>query len=187
MTTAAAPRPATLSGLAGRWRADTVHSSVSFEVEHMRVSLFRGDLPEFEATLEIEDGLARLSGTGACASIVTRDDVLTAHLRAPDLFDAERHPELRLSSTSFELMDGDVTVEAALTVKGITRPVVLGGWLAGPVRDPFGGDRIGLRLECAIDRRDFGLDAEVPLLPGGGLALGTTVAIVAQLELVRED
>jgi chromate reductase len=148
--------------LAGAWRADVAHSSVRFAVAHMVVSTFRGELTEFEATFEAGADRLALTGSGRVASVTTRDDTLTAHLRAPDFFDADRYPEIRLASTSVAVAGDRVTVEAGLTIKGITRPVVLTGTLAGPVDDPFGGARLGLDLEGTIDRRDFGLDWNLP-------------------------
>lgn len=82
--------------------------------------------------------------------------------------------------------DGDsVTVEAELTIKGIAKTVVLEGSLAGPAADPFGGTRISLELETVIDRREFGLDWNIPL-PGGGSYLGDEVELAAALELVQD-
>jgi polyisoprenoid-binding protein YceI len=171
--------------LTGTWRADVTHSSIVFAVRHMGISMFRGEVTEFDVVATGGEQIA-LTGSGRVASIVTRDDTLTAHIGAPDFFDAERHPEIRVESRAVDI-DGDaVTVHATLTMKGIARDVVLTGSLAGPVEDPFGGTRIGLSLETTIDRRDFGLDFVLPM-PGGGPALGWKVRLGAELELVRES
>jgi polyisoprenoid-binding protein YceI len=171
---------------AGTWRSDAVHSAVGFAVRHMVVSTFRGELPEFDVTLVAGDGEPRLEGRAPVAAISTRDPNLTAHLASPDFFDAERHPDVRFASTAIELRpDGELLVEGELTIKGISRPVVLLGALEGPLEDPFGGTRLGLTLEGSVDRREFDLTWNMPL-PGGGLAVGNDVRLVAQVELVRE-
>lgn len=170
--------------LAGSWRADVTHSSIGFAVRHMGISMFRGEVTDFDVLVRTDEGIT-LSGTGRVASIVTRDDALTAHIGSPDFFDADRHPEIRVQSSPLRI-DGDaIASDATLTIKGVYRHVMLKGRLAGPVEDPFGGMRIGLALETTIDRRDFGLDFVMPM-PGGGLALGWNVRITAELELVRE-
>lgn len=179
MTTMTAPV------LTGTWRADTAHSSLGFAVRHMAVSMFRGEVTDFDVVLDAAGDAPALSGTGRVASIVTRDEQLTAHLAAPDFFDAERHPEMRLRSRAVRVDGAAVRIDADLTIKGISRPVVLTGSLSGPVDDPFGATRIGLALVTTIDRRDFGLDFTLPL-PRGGLALGWDVRLSAELELVRE-
>jgi polyisoprenoid-binding protein YceI len=184
MSTALAHETRTLPS--GTWRSDGIHSAVGFAVRHMVVSTFRGELPEFDVTLVAGDGEPRLEGSAPVAAITTKDPNLTAHLAAPDFFDAERHPEVRFASTAIELRpDGELIVEGELTIKGITRPVVLLGALEGPAEDPFGGSRIGLSLEGTVDRREFDLNWNMPL-PGGGLAVGNEVRLVAQVELVRE-
>jgi len=170
--------------LAGSWKIDTTHSSLVFAVRHMGISTFRGEVTDFDAELDVGDSLS-LAGSGRVASIVTRDDMLTAHIGAPDFFDAERHPEITFASRAVQIDGDDVRVDATLTMKGIARDLVLAGTLAGPIEDPFGGTRIGLSLETSIDRRDFGLDFVLPL-PGGGPALGWTVRLIAELEFVLE-
>ena len=180
MTTSIAPRAIT-----GTWKADPIHSTLDFALRHMVVSTYRGQLREFDATLSADDGGLRLDGAGPVRSIDVRDGNLAAHLLAPDFFDAERHPEIRLASRAVELEGDAITIVADLTIRGLTRQVTLTGSLAGPVDDPFGATRVGIDLETTIDRREFGLDWNLPL-PGGGVALGQEVRISAQLELVRE-
>ena len=56
------------------------------------------------------------------------------------------------------------------------------GTIAGPVADPYGGERLGLTLETTIDRSAFGIEWNAPL-PGGGLAVSNDVTLLAELEL----
>jgi polyisoprenoid-binding protein YceI len=172
------------SQLAGVWKADRVHSSIRFAVRHI-VSTFQGEVPDFDAELRVNGDIS-LSGRGRVTSIETGDETLDAHLIAPDFFDAERHPEVALVSSSVDVDDDRVAVQADLSIKDTTRPVVLEGTVAGPVADPFGGTRLALTLETVIDRRDFGLGWNLDL-PGGGQYLGDEVVLSAELELVKES
>jgi polyisoprenoid-binding protein YceI len=164
---------------AGTWAADRVHSSIGFEVEHM-VSTFRGHFEDYD--VKLVDG--RLEGTVAVPSIKVYDENLEAHLQSPDFFDAELHPELRFESRDLAIDgEGNVTLEGELTIKGTTKPVTATGRYVAVEADMAGSERVGLRLETTVDRREFGLDWNAPL-PKGGFALGNDVTLVVALELV---
>ena len=162
----------------GTWTADTVHSSLSFEVPYA-VATFSGAVTDFEVALE--DGT--LAGSARIASLKVRDEALQAHLASPEFFDAERHPELRFVSTATR-RDGDsVEIDGELTMKGITRPVTLRGTVTGPAVDHFGATRLGLALQTTIDRTEFGMSWNMPL-PNGEPALANEVTLKADLTLV---
>jgi polyisoprenoid-binding protein YceI len=174
------------STIAGNWIVDPTHSTLSFGVRHMVVSTYRGQMHNFDASLVSDGDRVSLTGSGAVRDIDVRDSTLASHVLAPDFFDAERHPEIRVTSDVIEIDGKSIVVAAQLTIKGITRSVELRGAIAGPVEDPFGATRLGLQLEATIDRRDYGLDWNIAL-SGGGWALGNEVTISAQLEFVRTD
>jgi polyisoprenoid-binding protein YceI len=166
---------------AGTWQADTVHSSVTFEVPYA-VALFAGEVPGFEATLEN----GTLKGAAQIASLNVKDENLQAHLLSPEFFDAERHPELRFVSRDIQ-RDGDrIEIPGELTLKGITQPVTLAGTITGPVVDHFGATRVGLDLTTVIDRTHFGMNWNMPL-PNGEPALSNNVTLKAQLTLVEQS
>lgn len=185
MTSRTSPERETTTTIpAGTWRSDPTHSSVGFSVRHMVVATFRGTLPEFEVTLAGGEEPS-LVGVGQLASITTQDENLTAHLHSPDFFDIERHPEIRFEAHEI-LRDGEhVRVPGALTLKGVTEPLELTGTLTGPV-EVGETEVLGLELEGSIDRRRFGIEWNMPL-PDGGLAVGHTVRLQAELELRRAD
>jgi polyisoprenoid-binding protein YceI len=171
----------------GTWRADRVHSTLEFAVRHMVVATFRGRLRDFDAVLTADEaGGGVLEGTGDVASVATEEPNLDAHLASPDFLDGERHPQVRFRSSSF-VREGadDVLVQGELTIRGVTRPVVLHGTIAGPAVAIDGSERLGLELTTTIDRHDFGVNWNAPL-PKGGFAVGDEVRLSAHLELVRE-
>ena len=178
----------TLTELAptGTWVADPVHSTVSFELPYAGVGTFRGGFTEFTATLEGGSEPA-LEGSATVASVDVRDEQLNGHLQSPDFFDASRYPTLAFRATVLRRLDGGrVEGEGELTIKGVTKPVELAGTVAAaPSTDPFGRERLGLRLETTVDRTDFGVSWNAPN-QGGGDYLGNDVALVAELALVRQ-
>jgi polyisoprenoid-binding protein YceI len=173
----------TLAPAGTTWLADPVHSSVSFEVEYAGVSIFRGSFRDFDATLEGSS----LSGSARVASVDVKDEQLNGHLQSPDFFDAERHPEISFRADQLAVTDdGTVAGPGELTIKGITKPVELKGRLASaPTVDPFGRERLGLTLETAIDRNDFGVAWNAPNQSGGNY-LGDEVTLKADLTFGKQ-
>src|ERR1700751_2821165 len=147
------------------WAADPVHSDVAFEVEYAGVSPFRGSFRDFDATLEG----STLAGSARVASVDVKDEQLSGHLQSPDFFDAERHPEIAFRAEQLTgADDGAVHGSGELTLKGIIKPVELKCRLASAPRgDPFGRERLGLTLETAIDRNEYGIAWNAPNQSGG--------------------
>ncbi|HEY5058965.1 MAG TPA: YceI family protein [Gaiellaceae bacterium] len=172
---------------AGSWSADPVHSNVAFEVTYAGVNTFRGSFDDFTASLTGGEE-PTLDGTATVASVDVKDENLNTHLQAPDFFDAERYPEIAFRATELHRL-GDNRVEGAgeLTIKGVTQPVELTGTISGsPVTDPMGRERLGLRLETAVDRTQYGVSWNAPNQSGGDY-LANDVKLIAELALVRQD
>jgi polyisoprenoid-binding protein YceI len=159
----------------GTWTLDTVHSQVGYAVKHAGISLFKGNVDGFDASLA--DGT--LSGSAPVTGIQVEGENLAAHLLSPDFFDAERHPTVSFTSTELRRNGDELVVEGELEIRGERRPVRLTGTIAGPVMD-----RIGISLETVIDRTDFGITWNMEL-PSGGAVLENEVKITADLELAK--
>jgi polyisoprenoid-binding protein YceI len=163
------------------WVLDPVHSSIGFEVDYAG-GTFRGSFREASARF---DGQA-LAGSAKVASVDVKDENLNAHLQSPDFFDAERHPELSFESSEIERNGDAVTVRGVITIRGEQRPVELTGTINDPIKDAYGNDRLGLRLETTVDRTQFGLNWNAPL-PGGGDALANEVKVTSELYFVPAE
>jgi polyisoprenoid-binding protein YceI len=173
---------------AGTWTVDPAHSSVAFEVKHMMISTVRGQFREFDGTLEAaEDDPAssRVRGTARVASIDTGSPDRDEHLKGPDFFDSERFPEIVYASTRIEPLGGpDYRVTGDLTIRGVTRAVTMDATVEGAGEDPWGAERVGIRVRGAVDRKDFGLTWQQPLARGGVL-VGEEVRILIDVSAVR--
>lgn len=152
--------PAALS-TTGTWQIDAVHSYASFKVTHHLVATFRAGFHGLSGALE--EGV--LSGSVPVENIdLGGVAVFKEHLLGPNWFDAASHPELSFTSDELQVTD-DGTLRAAgeLTIKGITRPVSIGGSARGPAEvtrsDGSPTVRVGLDLTTTLDRRDFGLNS----------------------------
>jgi polyisoprenoid-binding protein YceI len=169
---------------AGTWSADPVHSNVSFEIGYAGVNAFRGAFKEFTATLAGET----LVGSAKVASVDVKDEQLNGHLQTPDFFDAQRFPEITFTATELRrAADGTVEGSGELTIKGVTKPIAFTGAIAdAPATDPFGRERLGLRLESTIDRNEYGVSWNAPNQSGGNY-LADDVKLIAELALVRQE
>jgi polyisoprenoid-binding protein YceI len=173
---------------AGTWSVDPAHSTVAFEVKHMMISTVRGHFREFEGTLEAaEDDPAhsRVHGSARVASIDTGSPDRDEHLKSPDFFDAEHHPEITYASTRIEPLGGpDYLVTGDLTIRGVTRSVTMNASVEGAGEDPWGAERVGIRVRGSVDRKDFGLTWQQPLARGG-LLVGEEVEVLIDVSAVR--
>src|SRR3954469_3417075 len=165
---------------AGTWAVDKVHSNIGFAVDYM-AGTFTGSFSDFDA--DLSDGA--LKGSAKVASVQVKDPNLEAHLQGPDFFDAERNPELSFESKSIDVDGNEVKIDGEITIKGQTQPVAIPGVYTEPFADPFGGTRLGLKLEAKVDRTQFGVSWNNPL-PSGEPALSNEVTIIADLQLSKQ-
>src|SRR5207248_5221895 len=128
------------------WRIDPSHTYVGFEVKHLGISTFRGRFTDVEGLVHTDAGeLSAVEGVVRLASVLTTDERLDGHLRSPDFFDVENHPEGRFRSERVE-SDGDaLAVYGQLTLRGVTRSVRLEGTVEGWGVDPGGAERISIQ------------------------------------------
>lgn len=169
----------------GTWQLDPVHSSASFAVKHMVVATFRGRFEEFDVTLTADaNGEAALAGTVKADSIVVKDESLGEHLKSPDFFDTERHPEITYVSRAVRREGDELIVDGDLTIKGNTHPVEARGTITDPAVTFGDVEKIGATLEAVIDRTLYGLEWNAPL-PKGGFALDNDVKLIVELELAK--
>jgi polyisoprenoid-binding protein YceI len=156
----------------GTWEVDPVHSRIGFAVKHMGVATVRGEFGDFDGRIEIGDDLAtgKAHGTVRAASVDTKQEKRDEHLRSPDFFDAEVHPDLSFESTSIEAIDEETfRIVGELTVHGVTREIQLEAELGGLETGPQGEERIGLEVTGQLSRRDYGMKFDAALGSGNAV------------------
>jgi len=170
----------------GSWTADPVHSNVSFEIVYSGVNDFRGSFTDFSASLQGGEQ-PTLEGHAKVASVDVKDEQLNGHLQTPDFFDTQRFPEIAFKATELRrLEDNRVEGKGELTIKGTTQPITLEGVISGPATDPFGRERVGLKLETSIDRTQYGINWNAPNQSGGDY-LANDVKLLAELAFVKAE
>ena len=179
---------ATTPAVATTWVVDSTHSAAAFAVRHMMISTVKGHFTNVTGTLTGDDRdpeQASIELTIPVAGIDTREPRRDAHLRSGDFFDADRYPDIRFRSTRITRLETDrFSVTGDLTIRDVTRPVVLSVESGGRGRDPWGGERIGFSATTTINRQDFGLHWN-QALETGGVLVGNDVKISVDLELVK--
>ena len=81
--------------------------------------------------------------------------------------------------------DNEFRLVGDLTIRGVTREVVLAVSNEGSVTDPWGAERAGFSAQGKIDRTDFGLSWN-QAMEAGGVVVGNEVKISIEVELFRQ-
>jgi polyisoprenoid-binding protein YceI len=172
-----------------RWEIDSSHSSVHFSVRHLVIAKVRGSFTRWSGTLQAPDGdfsKATVEVAIDASSIDTGVKDRDAHLKSADFFDVVQHPELRFTGKRVQPRSGsEIDVVGDLTIKGITREVVLRVEQHGETKDPWGNLRAAFTAKTSIDRKDFGLTWN-QVLETGGVMVGDRVEIEAEIEAVKQ-
>jgi polyisoprenoid-binding protein YceI len=169
------------------WNIDASHSTIGFSIRHMVFSKVRGRFLKYTGAIQLDDDPAKswVEATIDATSIDTGTAQRDTHLRSADFFDVERFPELRFRSTRIEDMGGDrLRAVGTLTVRDVSREVVLDIESAGRGADPWGNERIGFVAKTSIDRKDFGLQWN-QVLEAGGVLVGDRVDIELDIQAVN--
>lgn len=131
---------------AGTWAVDQARSKAGFAVSHRGIATICGEFTECQGTLQIAGELssAKAYGTVKAASVDINDPQRDAHLRSPDLFDAETYPELALESTALEIIgEKTLRISANNTLHGMTNEIVLSAEVNRTDIDPYGNEKVG--------------------------------------------
>jgi polyisoprenoid-binding protein YceI len=155
----------------GDWKIDPTHSTVEFVGRHLMVSKVRGRFTDLDGVIHVAEDPSDSSVevTIRTDSLDSRDPQRDAHLRSDEMFDIERYPTMTFRSTKVEGESHEWKVSGDLTIKDITRPVVLDVEYTGVVSDPWGGQRAGFSATAEVDREDWGINWNVALEAGGWL------------------
>ena len=172
-----------------QWEIDSSHSGIHFSVRHMVIAKVRGQFARWSGSVVAEDGdFVRASASVVidASSIETGVADRDAHLKSADFLDVANHPEITFKASRVEkLGDGERRVAGDLTIRGVTREVVLDVEYSGRTKDPWGNERAGFGAKTSINRKDFGL-AWNQILEAGGALVGDRVDIEIEVEAVKQ-
>jgi polyisoprenoid-binding protein YceI len=182
----------TMQGTHSVWTLDPAHTVVELEVKHMMITTVRGRFATVQGEIEIDQAnpdRTRVEVVIDAGSIDTRNEQRDTHLRSADFLSVEEHGEITFRSTRVEGAygrPGDAfRVVGDLTIRGVTREVVLEAAYEGEAKDPWGGTRAGFTATTEVDRRDFGLTWN-QALETGGVLVAHKVRIRLDIQAVQQ-
>jgi polyisoprenoid-binding protein YceI len=171
------------------WTIDPAHTRVNFSVRHMMISTVRGEFASLTGTVAFDPqdpGATTVAVQIAADSISTTDPQRDAHLKSPDFLDAEKYPYLTFTSKRVEPMDASrARLVGDLTIRDVTREVVLEVEYHGTAKSPWGATAAGFTATTQISRKDWNLTWNVALETGGVL-VADVINIEVQLEIVQQ-
>lgn len=173
---------------ANTWNIDPAHSGINFSVRHMVFAKVRGRFGAWNGKVELdpEDPTrgkveVEIDATSIDTGVADRDN----HLRSADFLDVENFPKLQFESTKVEKADGDrYRVHGNLTIRDVTREVVLDAEYGGQAKDPWGNQRVAFTATTSLDRSAFGLEWN-QVLETGGVLVGDRVTIEIEVQAVK--
>lgn len=172
------------------WNFDPTHTAATFAARHMMITTVRGGFTNVTGTLEYDP--ENPAAASVEAVIDTRSMTTTGvtdrdnHLNSPDFLNVEQYPTITFKSTKVEPSAGgnSAKITGDLTIRDVTRPVVLEADLLGVGKSPWGDERAGFSGSVTINREDFGLTWNMVLETGGWL-VSKDVKINLDLEAIR--
>jgi len=171
-----------------KWVIDAAHTKIGFKVKHLMISSVQGYFKEFEGQITTEGNnftTACISVSFNSASIYTEVADRDKHLKSADFLDVEKYPKMTFESTGVKDLGDDVyELTGNLTIKGISKKVVLSIEYGGLVTDPWGNLKAGFSLTGKVNRKDWGLIWNATI-ESGGVLVGDEVKILCDIELTK--
>jgi polyisoprenoid-binding protein YceI len=167
------------------WKSDPAHSEVDFSIVHMSLSNVHGRFGTVDATI-VSDSQdvtkstvkATIHMDGINTGVAARDN----DLKSEKYFNVAQYPTATFASTSIAKGGSGLTVNGNLTIKGVTKPVVLD--VSGPTGPVQGMDKKqheGFNATTTIHRSDFGIGAGLPTA-----VLSEDVKLTIELDVAKQ-
>lgn len=173
---------------AGTYVFDKAHTEIGFVARHM-LSKARGRFTEFDGSIVIGETPqdSRVEVEIDATSITTNQGMRDDHLRSGDFLEAETYPKLTFKSTEVRPTGGNgFELVGDLTIKGVTREVVLEAEFLGSGPGLQGGTVAAFSAKTEIEREDWDMSWNVAV-ETGGLLVGKKVRIEIDVEALLPD
>jgi len=175
--------------MATKWKIDTAHSEIQFKVKHLMITTVTGHFRKFDLDVDTDNNdfatAKRIEFTANIDSIDTNNSQRDTHLKSADFFNAEEYSKLKFVGAKYESNGDEAKLYGELTIKNITRPVVLNVEHGGIVNDPWGQTKAGFTINGKISRKDFGLTWNA-VTEAGQVVVGDEIKIHAEVQLVKQ-
>ena len=156
---AAQPSSTTPPLATNRWSADPAHSAVNFRVRHLGITWVNGSFGQWTADLSYDPTKPEAASVVAklqTATITTGNERRDTDLRQ-NYLTVDSFPEITFTSTKVERTAPDhLRITGDLTLRGVTRPVVLETDIGGVLTTPR-GRRTAFSATTTLKRQDYGI------------------------------
>ncbi|HTJ31015.1 MAG TPA: YceI family protein [Acidobacteriaceae bacterium] len=167
------------------WKNDPHHSEVDFTIKHLTISNVHGRFGHIDATINYDEKDITKSTVKATIDITnleTGEEARDKHLKSPDFFDVEKFPSATFESTSVTKSGSGLQIAGNLTLKGVTKPVVLDvDGPTGPVQGMDQKPHVGFEATLTIHRSDFQLGSKFP-----PAVVGDEVKLTIELDAAKQ-
>lgn len=167
------------------WTPDRAHSEVDFTILHMSLSNVRGRFGNIGGKIVLDQSDITKSSVQVTIDANTVDtgvEARDADLKSSSFFDVAQFPTATFTSTSVTRNGDHLTVNGNLTLRGVTRPVVLD--VEGPTGPISGMDHKphqGFSATTTISRLAFGIGSKYP----SGI-IGDQVKLTIDMDVVKQ-
>lgn len=168
------------------------HSRVSFDVDYMMMTKVEGQFKGYHGFFEINDKENQLSNIRVevtSDTVDTNDPKRDFHVKGHEFLYSAVYPDIAYKAQGpFIISDAKkFQVKGDVTLRGITKPMVLEGVYKGKGKDPWGKDSYFLEMTGEINRKDFGIVWNKQVDTGGYL-LGDIVkfTIIVQAQKIGD-
>lgn len=138
------------------------HASINFKIPHLGYSYMLGRFDDFSGHFQYDPKRpqdARVEVVIDTASIDSNHAERDRHLRGEEYLAVDDYPQARFVSTRFDSSDGQSgQLHGELTLRGVTRDIVIDVQKVGEGEDPWGGYRAGFTGTTTLKLADFGID-----------------------------
>ncbi len=183
----AASEAAAIQVASGTYKLDPTHTDVLVQWNHMGFSNPTAHFGNADGTLVYDAadvGKSSVEVTLPLSGLNSFTAKFDEHLRSADFFDAAKFPTATFKSTKVEAAGTNkLTVTGDLTVKGVTKPVVLDVTVNGAGEHPMMKvPSVGFDATTTIKRSDFGVGAYAPAVSDDVKIRITTEASIPKAE-----
>ena len=174
------------AALAKDYKIDAEHTAIKFRVRHLFTKV-DGQFKTFEGKIQFDladPAKTKVTGSIDVTSIDTNVKERDNHLRGKDFFYVEKHPKITFESTLVSDVDMKAKtgkLHGKLTMRGVTKDVVLDVAFTGEGSDPWGNNKAGFTATMKLNRKDYGLTWN-ETLETGGVLVGEEIEIQIDAE-----
>lgn len=171
------------------WKIDPAHSEIQFKARHLMITTVTGYFRKFDLEVETEDEdftqAKRVEFTAEASSIDTNSEQRDTHLRSSDFFDVEKFGQIRFSGRALEPSGSDYRLVGDLSIRGVSKSIVLNVQFTGLVVDPYGQRKAGFEVQGKINRKEFGLVWNA-MTEAGQVVVGDEIRILCEIQLIKQ-